>query len=591
MPFVTLQSEGLSIVCFLVEHDWETKFSVSHYFPAAITAGLTNREERVPQAEAMLLTVGVDILAEAEEAQALRETFATLGKSWVGVPILADAFLGADSANPEYRIYAPQKLLDLTAPAIVPATATLVPDHEYAPLVVGHVTELPDLNPLSGNLAVCPMTLTEDSPWAFRVGAFTAVSPGTWPDILIPDWSSAPTQTPVSGLEFGRIGLLREQTIAHEEMAFQWTVESTFGLSGKREISTLVAFFASSRGPYLPFDASLWFTPGEATATAPHASKVRFGDATLKLEFTTSCEAEAKIKFIQLPWEILGTAGETPQRPPRIFLYQFTYDVPGPVYWRYTNCWRPLSRSGDGVYESRPFDHSSLTGGLDLQAEDVKLDSFLFEGSPFALFNPDVLEGKLWLKVFEIASDPINPDAAELVWTGTIVAAPQTGRKIEAEGKWLGGILEQEFPNVRVGPLCNTCFLSSRCKHLKADWAQYGTLAAANGAKVVVANGDVSAANTYAPGKLELGVGLSYEGRLIVSSRPVADGQELTLDFGLRQAPYGQQVTYYRSCDRTVARCKELDPTGWKRRFRGHPNVPTKNLSLPSTNDTATGKK
>jgi hypothetical protein len=593
--FVPLSSDALDIVCFLVEHDWQTKFSVSHFFPADVTAGLSGRENRTPEAEALLLSVGLRIWAEETEAQALRQTLATLGKAWVGVPLLADQFLGADKATPGARIYAPQRLLDLTSPAIVAADATLVADHTYAPLVVGHITDLPKLEPASGALALCSAILTEDSPWAFRIGVpaaiLAALLAGTWPVALLPDWSSPPTQTPVHGLDFARIGQQREQTIADEERAFTWTAEAGFTLCDKTDIATLIAFFLLCRGLSSPFDASLWFTPGTATAEAPHTSTLRFADNTLKIEYTTPTIAAARVKFTQVPWEITGTAGETPLQPPRIFLYQITYDVPGPVVWRFTNCWRPLTRTGDGTYTPAPMEHDSIEGGLDLSTEGLTLDSFLFDGNPLALFNPPVLEGRLWLRVYACETDPIDPDAATLAWFGSIAAAPQTGRRFAADCSWLGGLLDREVPRPRFGPRCNTYFFSTRCGHLKSSFAKAATLSSSSGVTVVVATGDTAAANTYAPGKLELGLGLGYEARSIVASVPVTGGQQLTLDRPLRQAASGQAVTYYRSCDRTMATCKLLDPAGWKGRFRGHPFMPQVNLSLPQSPSTPSGKK
>lgn len=596
MPFVSLTSDDLTIACFLVEHDWPGQFSVSHFFGGDVAAGLSNRESRRPEGEAMLLSVALKIVAEETDAQALRHTLATLGKGWVGLPLLADQFLGADYASTAARTYHAQRLIDLTDPLIVAHDATLAPDHIYAPLVVGHITQLPELEPLSGKDAMCSATLTEDSPWEFRVGVhptiMAAIVSGTWPASLQPDWQRRPTQAPVHGLKFDRIGLQREQTIAQEERALTWTAEVGFTLTSKAELATLLGFFIASRGTWTPFDAPLWFEPGTPTAEAPHESKLRFADRTLKVEFSTPLVAAARIKFQQVPWEIVGTAGETPQQPPRIFLYQINYLLPEPVVYRFTNCWRPLTRAGDGTYAPAPMEHENIDGGLELRDSPVTLNAFTFEGNPLAMFNPNILEGRLWLRIFEIETDPIDPDQAQLRWAGSISDARQTGRKYAAECSWLGGLMDRQVPNVRLGPQCNTWFLSSRCGHLKSAFLKTGTLLSSSDATIVVTTADAAAAQTYAPGKIEVGTGLAYESRLITASTPVTGGQELTLDRPLRQLATGQAVTYYRSCDRSLARCKELDPTGWKGRFRGHPFVPQSNLSLPQLpTDTPSGGK
>lgn len=591
MPLSTLTSDGLSIACLLFEHDWHTEYAVSHFFPTDIAEGLSGRESRRPEAEALLLTVGVKIWAQDDEAQALRQALATLGTGWVGVPLLADQFLGADVATTGARIYAPQRYIDLTVPAIVAADAALTADHVYAPLVVGHITELPSIEPAAGALALCGLTLTEDSPWAFRIGINASVAATLFPAALEPDWSSLPTQQPVHGLSFERIGRQREQTIAGEERALVWTCQADFTLTDKTEIATLLAFFLANRGSWGSFAAPLWFTPGTETGDAPHDTIVRFTERTLKLSFTTSQVATAQVGFTQVPWEIVGVDGETPAQPARIYLYQVTYDVPSPVVWRFTNCWRPLTVTGDGTYTPAPWEHESIDGGLDLQNEKVTLNSFLFAGNPLDLFNPNVLEGRMWLRIYEVTGDPLDPDHAALAWFGSITAAPQTGRKYTAECQWLGGIVDREIPNVRVGPLCNTHFLSGPCGHLKAAWAQAATLTSSVDNVIVIATADASAANTYAPGKLEVGAGLTFESRFVTASAPVMGGQQLTLDRPLRQAATSQAVTYYRTCDRSVATCKALDPTGWKARFRGHPNLSQVALSLPTQSSAPAGKK
>lgn len=603
MPVSTLTSDGLSIVCLLFEHDWNTEFTVSHFFPTDIAEGLSGRESRRPEAEELLLTVGVRIWAEDDEAQALRLVLATLGKGWVGVPILADQFLGADLLAAGARIYAAQRYIDLTSPAIITADDIPVSDHVYAPLVVGHITEVPAIEPAAGGLALCGLTLTEDSSWIFRIGINATVSETTifptptdsGPTKLVPDWTSPPTQQPVHGLSFERIGHQREQTIAGEERALVWTCQADFTLTDKTEIARLLGFFRKQRGSWGSFPAPLWFTPGtpDVPGYAPHDTTVRFTERTLKLSFATPQVATAQVGFTQVPWEIAGVAGETPKQPARIYLYQITYDVPSPVVWRFTNGWRPLARTDDGTYTPAPMEHESIDGGLDLANEKLTLNSFLFEGNPLDLFNPSVLEGRMWLRIYAIETDPIDPNAATLVWYGSIAAAPQTGRKYAAECQWLGGITDLEIPNVRVGPMCNTHFLSVPCGHRKEDWAKAGTLSSKSGNVVVIAASDAAAANTYAPGKLEVGAGLTFESRFVTASTPVVGGQQLTLDRPLRQAVTvpGQAVTYYRTCDRSVATCKALDPTGWKARFRGHPNLSQVALSLPTQSSAPSGKK
>lgn len=591
MPFLTLNSDGLAIACFLAPHDWAGKtLAISHYFPTDIAAGLSGREARRPQAEAVLLTLGVRITRSKAEAQALRQQLATLGTSWVGVPIWSDQFLGAHALAPGQRIYAAQRLLDLTAPAIVAADAALSPTHTYAPLVVGHITELPDVMAISGNTARCAFTLTEDSPWAFRLGSVVAPSAAAFP-ALNPDWNTPPKQTPVQGLKFGRIGQQRERTIAQQERALCWSATANFTLTDKTAVATLLGFFIAARGQWAAFTSPLWFAPGAPSAEAPNETTVRFADDTLKLNFTTARAATAEVRLMQLPWEIAGVEGEVPQQPSRIFLYKITHDVPTPQFWRFTNCWRALTRTDDGTYAPAPMEHDVISAGLQVAGEAVTLKSFVFAGNPLALFNPTQLEGRMLLDIFEVAIDPLDADAAELVWSGNIQSAPQTGRTYNAPCAWLGGLMDREGPMVRIGPSCNTWFGSTSCGHNLADFLKAGTLDDADGVTVTVLASDASPANTYAPGKFEVGAGAAYEARSIVASTPVAGGQQFTLAAPLRQLATGQAVAYRRSCGGEQATCIALDPTGWRARYRGMNNVPLVDFSLPDFTPGKTGKK
>ncbi len=625
MPFPKLISDGLEITCIVTEVDWSTKLAISHYLPGDVTEGLSNIESRRPAAEAMLLTISTKIAAEATEAQALRQTLSSLGTAWVGMPIYSDEFLGSDAATPGARIYDSQKLIDLTVPAIVARDAALIADHTYAPLIVGHITQLPAIEPINGTLALCSVTVTEDSPWDFRVGVFGATSVGFWPD-LQPDWSSPPKETPIVDYEFERIGMMREQVIDRTESRTRLTTEAGFSLITKAEVASLLSFYLASRGQLRPFIAPCWFAPDgghdwpltdveranpalvldQPSAQAPDIGVFRFSDDVLKLDFTTSTIAASTVRLSQVLDEVdyQGIIKPAPQRPARIFLYRVSYDVPGQVVYRFTTCWRPLTRTDDGTYQPAPMLHEQIEGGLDLSNEGLTLNSSVFDGNPLARFASNSLEGRLWLDVYECESDPINPDGAVLRWHGTVAAAPQTGRKYTARCEWLGGLLDREGPNVRIGPACNTCFMSPRCGHSKAALARTGIIQGVDAGaypKLYSVMWDATEQPVsdalFPTAKVEIGEGESYESRLVLGPTRINQGGGWT---GLRlDRPFrrplseliGATITWYPECDRSLAMCKLLDPIGWRARFRGHPNIPLVNLSLPSDNAATGGKK
>jgi hypothetical protein len=593
MPFPTLTSDGLSIVCLLVPHDWTSGLSVAHYFPVDVAEGLTGRKGRRPEAEALLLTAAVKITAQKAEAQALLEQLATLGKSWVGVPVWGDQFLGAEAAAAlGTRIYQPQRLIDLTLQAIVAGDSVLVPDHTYAPLIVGHITELPKkIKPLKGDAARCDFTLTEDSPWVFRIGSIVTPAAGTFPDGLRPDWSTPPTITPVHGLQFTRIGYQREQQIDGEERAFHWESEASFSLFSKTAAATLLGFFIASRGPWKAFTAPMWFTPGEASAEAPASTKFCFASETLTFDFSTPRCITATTKFTQVPWEIAGVSGETPERPSRIYYYRITHTLPAPKIWRFTNCWRPLTRTGDGTYAVGPFLHDQIVGTDNLRDPNVTLQSFEFPGNPFGMFNPFALEKRLVVEIFEGESEPINPDAAVFRWAGYVESAPSDGRTYKASLSWLGNLLDRELPSARVARQCQVRFFSDLCGHLKSAWQRAGTLVSADGNTLVLTSSASDAADTYRGGWIEVGSGDDWEMRRITASAPVSGGQQLTIDLAIRQAAAAQAVIFYRSCDRSRSTCKLLDPTGWKSRYHGFDYIPKIALQIPGGSTAEAGKK
>ena len=79
----------------------------------------------------------------------------------------------------------------------------------------------------------------------------------------------------------------------------------------------------------------------------------------------------------------------------------------------------------------------------------------------------------------------------------------------------------------------------------------------------------------------------------IIGSAPVAGGQELIVDWPVRQAATGQAVAFYRGCDLTSTTCRAMGDgdAAARRRFRGIPNLPQVNLSLPQMAQPASGGK
>ncbi len=586
MAIVSLTSDGLTIACLFLNHDWSAQLSVSHVFRGTIDAGVSGREGRRPGDEAFRLTAAVHLQLDPAEGTALRQTLATLAEGYVGVPLWNDVLLEADWST---RVYEAERIVDLDSPIILAKDAILTAGRHYAPLLVGHIDELPTITPIDDTHCELSFTVVGDAPWEFRIGINGTASTGLWPSTLVPDWTSSPTDTPEHGLRFDQIGDQRTRTIEGQERAFRWNQEAEFWLTSRTEVRTLLAFFLVSQGQRQPFEQPWWFKPGAATAEAPHSTTVRFANDVVTLDYFTDADATARIKVTQLPWEITGVMGETPVQPARVFLYKITYALPTPVIYRFTSWPRPLTRTSDGTYQPQPFTHRKFTGSTDLRGTQIALDSFLFSGNPLALFHPDIREGRLLLEVREIETDPIDADAAVLKWFGEIKSVRTNGRKLDAAGVFIGQILDRQLPNVLIGPICNTRLFSSRCKLVKAAFDKTGTFAAAADCVLDITTSATDAAGTFAHGSIEIGTGAAWEVRSIVDSTPISGGQRLTVDWPVRQAPVGQAVLFARGCDLQAQTCKDL---GNFENFRGHPNRPTVNLSLPTIKPAAApGKK
>lgn len=586
MPIANLTSDDLAIACILSPHEWTKEFEVTHIFGGDVTTGKTGRESRRPEAEELMHTLAVHLVLRRADAQAFRQMLATVGKGWIGLPLWPDRLTGARWAD---RIYEAGRILDLTAVAIQTAAAARNDAHTYAPLLVGHIDELPELPLDDEEMTDFSFTIVEDSPWDFRLSINATGTPGTWPAALVPDASEPITDQPQNGLTFERIGLTRERTIEGEDMPFRWGQEATFTLRDRAAIRTLLAFFEASQGRRKSFDTPWWFKPGTPTAEAPASTKARFGASTLTLSYLSGVLALARVAMLQVPWEILGVEGETPEQPPRVHYYRFTHLIPAQTTFRFTSWRRPLARTGDGTYAPAPMKHKVIEGGLDLKTEKVTVESFKFSGNPLGMFNPCVLEAPLLLEIFETENEPVNPDAAVLIWAGLVTGAPQDGRQITATALFLAGLLDREVPGVLISTNCQTYLFSTRCGLLKAAFAKSGTFTAKADNVLTIATAAGDAAQTFVPGWIEIGSGDTWELRAIIASTPVAGGQQLVVDWPVRQAAAGQAVVFYVGCDRTWARCQAL---GNSERFRGHPNLPLVNLSLPTGNsDSPVGKK
>lgn len=599
MSTAVLSFSGQSILCLLDPLDWSGGVRIRHALPVSIEEGLSGRENRRAEAEALRLTVTASYFLDGEEAQALRVALASLYGGRLGLPLWVDALSGAEWAS---RIYDPEIIIDLTAPALLAKGATLNPAHLYAPLVVGRLEQSPELAPFTGEHAGATLTVVEDGPHAWRVGANALAASGTWPALLAPDWSEPPTETARGGIERQTYGRGRESAIEGAERAFRWGEEARFQLASRDELRALLAFFLASQGQRTPFTQAWWWRPGTPTAQAPHESRVRFASDRIDVDYMAGQLAVASVAFLQVPWEVEALPGEAPAQAALAYLYRYTLQVPGsPVVWRFTDWERPLSRIEELVtvdYLPRPMQHDRITQDYRLGDEGTKISSGLFADHPFLRFVSRTLEAPLGVEIFEC--DPADPSAARLRYAGEVADVKVDGRRLSASTSVLAGALEMKLPAFLIQSTCNYALCGHGCNGAgempEANWTFAGTLVSATGTELVVAITSNPPAATlgadyFAKAWIKKGTGAAYEARDVIRSVNLGGGQQrFTLKRPFSALTVGQVFEFMPYCGGTWAECKTKFSNSIN--FGGHRHVQTVNPTLPSRETTQqSGKK
>ena len=573
MSFPIVTHNGNTIALLTPSPNMGAGYSIAYTVATSLDEGLGGRESRRIRHEALRLEQTATYIFEATEADAFRKMLPNLGTAYVGVPLWCDALLGSQWSD---RIHDAQYLVRFSDNAIVSSGISLDANTYYAPLLVGRLKDKPSGAALNEQVLELTLTVTEDSPWEYRIGPKDTVSNATFPGNLAPDWTSVEDRW-ADGIELERIGDGRVSSLDGEEKAPKWGEVAGFTLGSRSEIRTMVGFFAAARGRWASFTAPLWFRPGTSTAAVPHTTKTRFASDSLKLDFEAGDVATTQVSLWQVPWEVNGVAGETPQQPARAFFYKFTYDLPTPEVTRWTNYEKPLTRTSDGTYTPARIEHDGLKYGLNLDGGKVNLRSDRFSGNPLLRFIPFNAEAKLLLEIRE--GSPDAPDAATVVWIGEITEATGLGKRISATGDVFGGVFERKFPRFLMQQGCNVTLFSTACGVNKATYEITGTLTTSIGNVLTITCGSTQAADYYARGEVWVGSGSTLERRLILSSSPGSGTQVLTVDRPIvTNGAGGVSATFWPGCDGQFSTCGSKFSN--KLRFRGHPFMPRDNPAL-----------
>lgn len=560
-----------------------------------IDEGSSRRENRRPVFENIRLSQAVEwTLFNAADGNAFVEALATLNVEPIGVPLWADAVRPADWAT---RIFSGNYAVawddDGAWEILLSSTVTSGLGYTYvAPLLVGRLERRPSMEQLGGAVCRVRAKIIENTPWDERISPNAIAVGSNWPDELVIDWGQGVRDETDDILEYEQIGDGRLIAVEMQEGQSRRVMTGTLTLSSRDDMRRLVSFWSARKGQTEPFVIGTLYQPGESTPTAPHITGVRFDQSELRLRFEAGALCRAEVRFTQLPWEIVGVAGETAVQPARTFLYQMTALTPTPVNWRWTAYERPLTRI-EGTYSPAIIEHDSITRTIDLSDSAPKIIMWAYDGNPLLLVLRQEIDVPLEITIYE--ADPANPAAATLVFYGEIDSVAPQGRRIEATCSLLGGALKNKVPRFTLGKNCNYRLGGPGCGRNIADWTNAATLVALEQQPSGVIFYRVSIGSTapagkdlvddwFANGYVAAGDGLTYELRRIVRSAKLsATEQILILDRGFRSLTVGGSLSIVPHCAGTWNECRnKFNLTNEWHNFGGHRLMPKNNPSVPT---------
>lgn len=597
---------GHDLALFLPDPNWRTAVQISLRLQAAIEAGRTGRENRWPKHPELRLTQSALFNLEAADTQALEDALANLGtptigdRVFVGLPLFVDRLHVSEWGE---RIFDAQFVLNYDATGYTIHAANAVPAEParewLAPLMVGRLTERPRLKALNQDESEFRLRLIERSPWDYRIAPAAEAGVGAdWPALLEANWRELPESATEDTLYYEQIGDGRVEALDGQEGAVRRSQRMLVTMQNRNQVRTLINFFFARKGRVQAFDAPWLLQPGADTPTTPHETKARFAADEITLAFANQDQADARVDFLQVPWEIEGVAGETPEQAAEAFFYKLWLDVPGgPVVWRFTNWSHDLTRAGDGTYLAGQVGlmmHDKITKAIDLSDEPTTLRSWIFESNPLVRVLQRTLDLPLQIEIRR--GNPAAPDAAVIDYTGDVGPVSMQGRQLSAPTKVLGGMLEVKVPGFFIGPSCNYQFCGAGCTLNPVDWTFAGTIVSQVGNDLTVAvtaNPPAAAlVNDYfAKAWVSKGAADTYELRQIVRSVDLGGGQQkFTLKKPLRAIVGGEVVSFQPYCSGTRAECQGKFDNYIN--FGGHPHIAPRNLSVPARQTaTPTGKK
>ncbi len=476
-PLATVSGYQFRLLLIKPDHQPEAgrPIQIAHQLDTMIGEGRTTIEERRPARRAMLLSQTCTLMLRGNGADDWRKGLAALGTRPVGMPLWVDALAPAQWAS---RLYDSLKIVgwnpDTGDFAIYdgPNLPGSLDFPIYAPLLVGRWKERPAAEARTSNYGHVAVTLTEASPWAYRIRPHTqGNSWAAWPDF-------APSVKDASdyGLETIHLAPAREPALDRVNAAPRWRQESRFTFPDRLAIRQALTWFEAKSGAlnaWSPLPA--WFQPGADTEATPSNYTARFASDTLTLTFLAGHVAQANIGFIQeiyTPSRAQALAGE-------FYLYQLKYqhDTGNPEY--FTDCDEPLVLP-EGTYSPRQVAHQEIRRSLKPQDDKASISLAYAAGS----LADDWLRGRLfgWVLLTIWKCDPDDPAGTRgaPLYTGFVANVRPNGNTLTLEASLFGRLLKERAPGDVFGPQCSTYVFSSRCALDETTHRSSGTAATAD---------------------------------------------------------------------------------------------------------------
>lgn len=248
--------------------------------------------------------------------------------------------------------------------------------------------------------------------------------------------------------------------------------------------------------------------------------------------------ASLRLNVIELPHEY--EAFETGEAP--IYLYHFSAGVPMDRHWRYTSFAAGIV-SNNELFTAYPINHGALKKSGRVEAETLRLSGKYDAAHPLALFVPLPFARPLELEILQ--GTLADPDAAAVIFTGTVRRVADSGDALTADVDSWANILSRKIPPMLLQKEDNYQIFDDLTGNVPRWFFEItGTVTACDAAArpptlTVTFNNDTSSqytnwitADWFAGGWIEAGFGTAFSVRSVLSSTAAggADPQPLVLE-------------------------------------------------------------